>query len=225
MNRKDMIIVAVLINTGLLIVLFISAVKTKRIEKKDVLSSNKMPISQLETPVIQKPHPFQRENQIDQVINEYSVKVAKEKKENKKALPLSVLIPEGKGGKSDHLPKAPLKQTENFRTVTVEKGDVLERIARHNGVSVEEIMRFNQLSNSRLKIGQILKLPSKSTSSKKIAAKEKEVSGKYYTVKGGDNPWTIAKKNGMQVEELLDLNDMDEAKAKRLRPGDKLRIE
>ncbi len=47
----------------------------------------------------------------------------------------------------------------------------------------------------------------------------------YYIVKPGDNPWTIAKKNHMRVEDLLRLNNMDQAKAKKLRPGDRLRIQ
>ena len=87
------------------------------------------------------------------------------------------------------------------------------KIARFHGVSVDEIMKLNSLSNTRLQIGQELKLPEKSVVTKKSPAPKDE--GKYYIVKGGDNPWTIAQQNNMQVEELLRLNDMDEAKAKR----------
>ncbi len=47
---------------------------------------------------------------------------------------------------------------------------------------------------------------------------------KYYIVKHGDNPWTIAVKNKIKVEELLRLNNLDESKAKKLKPGDQLRI-
>jgi len=86
-------------------------------------------------------------------------------------------------------------------------------------VSVDEIMKFNKMTNTRLQIGQELKLPKKTKAKKASSPKQK-----YYTVKAGDNPWTIAKKNQMQVEELLNLNNMDEAKAKKLRPGDRLII-
>lgn len=55
--------------------------------------------------------------------------------------------------------------------------------------------------------------------------KKKESSFKYYTVKNGDNPWTIAVKNHMKVDELLKLNHLDADKAKRLKPGDQLRIQ
>ena len=46
----------------------------------------------------------------------------------------------------------------------------------------------------------------------------------FYIVKPGDNPWTISMKHRMKVEDLLRLNNLDDKKAKRLRPGDKLRI-
>lgn len=65
--------------------------------------------------------------------------------------------------------------------------------------------------------------PLKPPIEEKIAPKKKE-DVEYYIVKSGDNPWTIAHKHHMQVEELLRLNNMDEVKAKRLRPGDRLRI-
>ena len=57
-----------------------------------------------------------------------------------------------------------------------------------------------------------------------LPVKEKSKGGKYYIVQTGDNPWTIAHANGMQVEELLRLNGIDEKKAKKLRPGDRLKI-
>jgi len=203
MNRRDMIIVAALINAGLLVVLFVSAVKSEpKIEETSVASSYERAI---EKPVTIS----QKGDQIDQVISRYSAKVAKKEKIKAKALPLPTLTPQPK------IVKAKATGQESFKTVTIAKGDVLERIARNNGVSVDGIMKLNQLSDSRLQIGQVLKLPPKSAAQEKI---------KLYTVKGGENPWTIAQKNGMQVEELLNLNNMDKEKAKKLRPGDKLRI-
>ncbi|WP_420422303.1 LysM peptidoglycan-binding domain-containing protein [Simkania sp.] len=223
MNRRDMIIVAALINAGLLVVLFVSAVKPSHREEKGSLAVASEQVAAIETAVTKPAKTSSSGDQIDQVISEYSAKVAVKESTETKSLPLPVLTPEPKAVAQAEAPKAPLKATtEDFRTVTVEKGDVLERIARHNSVSVEEIMKLNGLSSSRLQIGQVLKLPAKAQT--KVAKKKAQSDGKYYIVKGGDNPWTIAQKNGMQVEELLDLNNMDEAKAKRLRPGDKLRI-
>ncbi|MCK4934568.1 MAG: LysM peptidoglycan-binding domain-containing protein, partial [Simkaniaceae bacterium] len=114
----------------------------------------------------------------------------------------------------------PSKSTDRF--VVVQKGDFLEKIAKKNQVTVDEIIALNQLSNTRLQIGQELRLPS--LTPVKTTPVKKQEEEKYYIVKGGDSPWTIAMKNHMQVDELLQLNNMDESKAKRLRPGDRLRI-
>ena len=226
MNRRDMIIVAALINAGLLVVLFVSAVKPSQREEKSSLAASHQEKAVIETAVTKPAKTSSSGDQIDQVISEYSAKVAEKESTETKSSPLPVLTPydNKKTVAQAEAPKAPLKPSgEEFRTVTVEKGDVLERIARRNSVSVEEIMKLNGLSSSRLQIGQVLKLPAKAQT--KVPKKPVTQSeGKYYVVKGGDNPWTIAQKNGMQVEELLELNNMDEAKAKRLRPGDKLRI-
>ncbi len=52
--------------------------------------------------------------------------------------------------------------------------------------------------------------------------KQKEES--YYIVKKGDSPWSIAMKNNLKLDDLIKLNNLDNEKAKKLRPGDKLRI-
>jgi LysM repeat protein len=46
----------------------------------------------------------------------------------------------------------------------------------------------------------------------------------FYTVKEGDNPWTIAKKNNIPLATLLKINQLNEEKARRLKPGDRLKI-
>lgn len=65
--------------------------------------------------------------------------------------------------------------------------------------------------------------PIKPVETKQVEAKVQE-EGKYYIVKSGDNPWSIAIKNHIKFDELLRLNHLDEDKAKKLKPGDKLRI-
>ncbi len=45
-----------------------------------------------------------------------------------------------------------------------------------------------------------------------------------YIVQPGDNPWTIAKKCKISFERLLELNNLDEAKAKNLKIGQALKI-
>lgn len=214
MNRRDIIIVAVLINAGLLVTLFVSSLKKET--GVDLVSSEQAP-KQVEIAAKLTPPPKKGGDQVDQVIHQYTAKAeTQEKKEE--VIPPPALTPIRKEEEKPVI-KAPIKAP--LRVVTVEKGDVLEKIARSHGVSVDEIMKLNNLANSRLQIGQELKLPEKKAPVKEV---KKEEEGKYYVVKGGDSPWTIAQKHHMQVEDLLKLNNIDEEKAKRLRPGDRLRI-
>ena len=108
------------------------------------------------------------------------------------------------------------------KTIIVGKGDVLEKIAKNNNVSVEDIIKTNNLSNTNLQVGQELKIPLLESNKLESNISEKT---KFYTIKSGDSPWSIAVKNKMQVEDLLKLNDITKEKAKKLKPGDKLKIE
>lgn len=111
-----------------------------------------------------------------------------------------------------------------FIDVVVKRGDALEKIARNHQTTVEEIVRINKLKNTQLQIGQVLKISSKSS---KKSSEEKNISHaseEYYIVKNGDNLWTIALKNHIKVEDLLRLNNLNEEKAKQLKPNTKLRI-
>jgi membrane-bound lytic murein transglycosylase D len=123
---------------------------------------------------------------------------------------------------------------------TVKSGDVLGLIAEKYGVKVSEIQDWNNLTSTRIDIGDELiiyldsnavSIPdtsqnkvSKNTSAnhKKIKINEKDNS-KYvlYTVKPGDNLWLIAKKfPGISAQNIMDLNGIDE----NLKPGQVLRI-
>ncbi len=216
MNRKEMIIVAALINAGLLVVLFVSAVQKEPLENFSSLPSLKKKQMRLQE---EKEMVFLDQNSIDRKLDAYHKKSSKEIKKQKQALSPLILTPKNPSVPlKENISKDVIKKEDGFQFVTVERGDVLEKIAKKYGVLVDEIQSLNHLLDSRLQIGQVLKLPLKEKS-KKSFSKEK-----YYEVKGGDNPWTIAKENGIQVEELLRLNHMDEKKAKKLRPGDKLRI-
>jgi len=217
-----MIIIAALINAGLLVVLFVTAVKPGNPEDKTAVTTRESK-AKVETVASKPVSAPSKGDQIDQVISAYSAKTAEKEKLETKTLPLPILTPEPRVVKTAIASKVPLKaELAMDQVVTVEKGDVLDKIARKNGVSTEALMKINHLSSTQLQIGQVLKLPEKSVT--KVANKKPAEEDKYYTVKGGDNPWTIAHKNGMQVDELLDLNHMNEEKAKRLRPGDKLKI-
>jgi len=127
MNRRDIIIVAVLINAGLLVTLFVSSLK--RGQGTDLALSPKkaQQIEIVATPL----SPKQGMDQIDQVISQYTA-MAKTKEKKKNILPPPVLTPAPKK-------KEKALASSLLRVIAVEKGDVLEKIARTHGVSVNDI--------------------------------------------------------------------------------------
>lgn len=227
MSRRDTIIIAVLLNAGLLVVLFATSLKTEKFDDEPsaitVLASNQSEAR--ETPKVAKvvkPVPSVSKDSVDQAIDQYvTPHIASSDQHN--ALFLSDLQAIGSPlPEPQHAPVEMAAPVGSYREVRVKKGDVLERIARQNQVSVGEIMKANKLSSSRLSVGQVLKIPA--ATAVKTAPAEALSATEYYTIKAGDNPWTIAVKHHMKVEELLKLNGMDEQKAKRLKVGDKIRV-
>jgi LysM repeat protein len=117
----------------------------------------------------------------------------------------------------------PLKRFSDYIEVTVKRGDVLERIARAHKTSVTTLKKINNLKSERIDVGQILKVPSQETPITKPSIVS-EGNREYYVVQEGDNPWKIAKQFHVGFEELLDLNSLDEVKARNLKVGDQIRV-
>lgn len=110
----------------------------------------------------------------------------------------------------------------------VKAGDTLGAIAKRNGTSVAELQQLNGLKNHHLRVGQTLSLPGKSTpespyvkdAERQLASVSNAGKATHYSVKSGDSFWSIAKKHGVSVKNLLKWNDLSD-KA-RLKPGQKL---
>lgn len=228
MNRRDTIIIAVLLNAGLLIVLFATSVKSEKIEEvvpTTVLSSNQ-PEQSIQAPIAAASKATAGADQLDHVIGQYVTPQVTGQTETQPNF-LADLQALGTDASTpvpvmEHIPAIVESQTAGLREVTVKKGDVLEKIARQNQITVDDLMKVNKLSSSRLRIGQTLKIPGKG-SPQSIATVSNDTA-QYYTIKTGDNPWTIAVKHHMKVDELLKMNNMNEDKARRLKPGDRIRI-
>ncbi len=60
--------------------------------------------------------------------------------------------------------------------IVVKKGDSLDKIARANNTTIEAIKRSSQLKNEKLSIGQVLKVPVGSKKSNAVIATQKDVS-------------------------------------------------
>lgn len=85
--------------------------------------------------------------------------------------------------------------TDSAITYTVKRGDSLYSIANKYNTSVNSIMSLNNLNNTNLSIGQVLKIPSNSISSPTV-----------YTVKSGDNLYAIARKYNTSVDYIKKKN-------------------
>jgi peptidoglycan DL-endopeptidase LytF len=230
MNRRETIILAALVNAGLLLVLFATA--RHRGDSPAPSATTVAASAPIEQPLlVATPEPLPELAEADPVVA---------------AVPTAVVTtPAVPPSTSYFVPQPPtpvdivatvvptpepaaVKETAaSGGTVTVKSGDVLERIARRHGTSVAQIMRLNGLSSTQLKIGQVLKLPAGSQATAAApakAAEPKSEGASKYVVKQGDNPWLIANRNGLAVSELLRLNNLDEKSARRLKPGDELRV-
>jgi len=213
MSRRDAIIVAVLINACLLTLLFVSAVTHKE-------------------PEIVQQEPIEPRQIMSQQVDEPPVLVESRKPSLPKEETKEEIVHKLPSMETDATavlpPPVKNEEKKKDKEVVIKKGDSLEKIAKRHNCSVKEIVSLNQLNSSFLRIGQVLKIPEGKITNTNSPRKQEEqkqiVTSEYYTVKSGDNPWTIAMKHHMKVEELLKLNHLNEQKAKKLKPGDKLRI-
>ena len=77
----------------------------------------------------------------------------------------------------------------------VKSGDSLYKIAQNYDTTVSEIMKLNNLTTTSLSIGQMLQIPSTSSSNT-------------YIVKRGDSLYKIAQNNNTTVDELMKINNL-----------------
>lgn len=205
MDRKKIILIAVLINAGLLAILLIAAIASQEeVVPESTIAAAPLPQfdDRFYTPVVEKKA---EEPVIHPLPALEPIAIAPEPIIEPVVAPPVAIIVEPKCSE-----------------VKVKKGDSLEKLAKIYQTSVDEIIKLNHLPSSFLKIGQTLKIP---TEKKALAKSSSPTKGpEYYTMKVGDNPWSIAMKNHMKVEELLRLNSLNEEKARKLKPGDRLRI-
>lgn len=91
----------------------------------------------------------------------------------------------------------------------VEPGNTLYSIAKLNGTTPESIVSLNNLKSNAISAGQRLKVRKTPSSGKGTSAKGNTLSSPQYVVKEGDTMYTVAKKFGLTLDELLKLNNLD----------------
>ncbi len=101
----------------------------------------------------------------------------------------------------------------NYINYTVKAGDTLYGIARDNDVSVDTIMKDNGLTSVKLNVGQVLKIriPSLKEIEECYGEEYNPPSNNYisYTVKSGDNLYSIANKYDSSVSEIMKINNLN----------------
>lgn len=201
MDRKKIILSAIAINAGLLILLFFTALHREE-EKLNAPLVTHPPY------VFESPGSAETSPSIPLI---EPMAVATEPEIVHK-LPPPILA---------HPPAStpPAVSEPTSAEVVVKKGDTLDKIAKAHHVTIDELLRFNQLQSTFLRPGQMLKIPA-SVKEQRPASNDPD----YYVVKVGDTPWMIAHKHHIKVEELLKMNHLNSEKAKRLKPGDRLRV-
>ena len=98
----------------------------------------------------------------------------------------------------------------NYTNYTVKKGDSLYSIARDNGITIDTIIKDNNLSSNILKIGQILKIRNNNMVEDECYGTPYNPPSNdiIYTVKKGDSLYSIAKKYNTGVDNIKRKNNL-----------------
>lgn len=101
----------------------------------------------------------------------------------------------------------PASNNTNVTEYKVKSGDTLNGIAKKFNVSVDEIVKANNIKNKNMiYVGQILKIPAKTTTASKQEIKTESPST--YTVKKGQTLSGIGKEVGMNWKDIAKLNNI-----------------
>ena len=98
-------------------------------------------------------------------------------------------------------------------TYTVQRGDTLYTIARNHAMSIQELLKANETLTYRstLRIGQKLKVAAYSGPAR------------FYTVRPGDSPLTLARRFNMPIQDMIRANGID-LRRQRLVVGQKIKV-
>lgn len=91
----------------------------------------------------------------------------------------------------------PNGQEQNDNIYIVQKGDTLWSISKKTGLTVNKLKEINNLTSNMLSVGQQL-----------VLNKNDDIKEDIYIVKKGDSLWAIARKLGVNVNELINYNNL-----------------
>ncbi|WP_309499755.1 LysM peptidoglycan-binding domain-containing protein [Sulfurovum sp.] len=91
----------------------------------------------------------------------------------------------------------------------IKKGDSLSQIAQKNNTTIAQIRQANSMKEGEtLKLGRVLKIPTKTYASSKTSSSKTSSSLAKYKIKNGDSLSQIAQKNNTTVAEIKKANEM-----------------
>lgn len=106
----------------------------------------------------------------------------------------------------------------------VRSGETLGAIARKYRTTVKDLMNWNNLKSTHLKIGQTLRVEKASSSgSSNVSGNTSSGPAKYHTIRSGENFWSIAQKYGTTVDAIQRLNPG--VRSSNLKIGQRIRIQ
>ncbi len=119
---------------------------------------------------------------------------------------------------------------ERGEEIEVQRGDTLYGISKKHGVSLNELMRVNNLTSPALKPGQKLALPSGKVVARPRPAPAAVVAAApapadwtgSYTIKPGDSLYGVARQNKVKLDDLQRYNGITDVR--RVKPGTVLKV-
>lgn len=100
----------------------------------------------------------------------------------------------------------------SYTNYVVKRGDTLYSIARNNNLTVDQIIKDNNLANNNLSVGQVLKLRTIDGTVEECFGEDYEEENApqtiTYVVKKGDNLYSIARKFNTSVDNIKRKNNL-----------------
>jgi peptidoglycan endopeptidase LytF len=254
MTRRDTIISAALINAGLLVVLFVCAlgiddgsqvnaqtvemtpavhtsapaqvlIELSSIEKtstsqeialdQPVAAVQEIPVSRSSSQVVQIE--VQKGDRVDKIASRYGMDVEQLLQLNNLQT-TQLVVGQKLNVISSNSNKIALSEASSESSKTVAKE--VSKVAVESSKPAKEAVK-KEPKKEPVKV-VAAQAPIAKPLSKTAPSADETV--QYHYVQRGESPWVIAKKYGISVEKLLKLNNLDEATARRLREGDRLRV-
>jgi LysM repeat protein len=116
--------------------------------------------------------------------------------------------------------------TGSVKTITVKSGDSVWKIANSNGISMANLISWNNISNNFIYPGQVLKVSAGSSNATTVTTTNTTTpttatTGKTVTVKAGESVWGISSAHGITMAQLISWNNIQN---NFIYPGETLKI-